>query len=172
MWNLFEKRYCLFCQKFWMFVSCRKTSWDEYKSEIAKGNNIGLHFSVHTADLFQNSKRLCIIMYIRRHRNLVVFQRKLKMPSVTDIKYGWIYWICISYLRLMFYYYMYVEGAIKNFWGFEAALFINISSVVEFQRWWALKSKIFAMWWPGSRISFDFLKWRSTGPQKLTKMSF
>ena len=23
-----------------------------------------------------------------------------------------------------------------------------------------------------SRISFDFLKWRSTGPQKLTKMSF
>ena len=25
----------------------------------------------------------------------------------------------------------------------------NISSVVEFQRWWVLKSKIFAMWWPG-----------------------
>ena len=25
-------------------------------------------------------------------------------------------------------------------------LFIKISSVVEFQRWWVLKSKIFAMW--------------------------
>ena len=24
--------------------------------------------------------------------------------------------------------------------------YVNISSVVEFQRWWVLKSKIFAMW--------------------------
>ena len=30
----------------------------------------------------------------------------------------------------------------------------NISSVVEFQRWWVLKSKIFAMWWPGFK---DFI---------------
>ena len=28
----------------------------------------------------------------------------------------------------------------------DSGLDINISSVVEFQRWWVLKSKIFAMW--------------------------
>ena len=33
-------------------------------------------------------------------------------------------------------------------------IFNNISSVVEFQRWWVLKSKIFAMWWPGFK---DFI---------------
>ena len=118
---------------------------------------------------FKTIKEIYIIMYIRRHRNLVVFQRKLKMPSVTDIKYGWIYWICISYLRLMFYYYMYVEGAIKNFWGFEAALFINISSVVEFQRWWALKSKIFAMWWPGFQDSICFFEMEEHGASEAQK---
>ena len=42
----------------------------------------------------------------------------------------------------------------------------SVSSVAEIQRWWVLKSKIFALWWPGS-ISFDFLKWWSMGPQKL-----
>ena len=42
----------------------------------------------HGTDLFQNYKKVYIIMYIRRHRNLVDIQRKLKMPSVTDIKYG------------------------------------------------------------------------------------
>ena len=51
-------------------------------------------------------------------------------------------------------------------------VYINISSVVEFQRWWVLKSKILQFGDQVSRISFDFLKWRSTGPQKLTKMSF
>ena len=29
---------------------------------------------------------------------------------------------------------------------FNACIEINISSVVEFQRWWVLKSKIFAVW--------------------------
>ena len=39
---------------------------------------------------------------------------------------------------------------------------INISSVVEFQRWWVLKSKIFAMWWLGSK---DFI-WRAPEAHK------
>ena len=34
------------------------------------------------------------------------------------------------------------------FFWLRADTCINISSVVEFQRWWVLKSKIFAMWWP------------------------
>ena len=46
-------------------------------------------------------------------------------------------------------------------------MYINISSVVEFKRWRVLKSKIFAMWWPGFK---DFI-WFSE-MEELTKMSF
>ena len=61
---------------------------------------------------------------------------------------------------------------IHRFDNFYYNLYNNISSVVEFQRWWVLKSKILQCGDQVSRVSFDFLKWRSTGPQKVTKMSF
>ena len=42
-------------------------------------------------------------------------------------------------------------------------MYNNISSVVEFQRWWVLKSKIFAMWWPGFKDFIWFFEMEEHG---------
>ena len=46
------------------------------------------------------------------------------------------------------------KSFVRNLFWNTLRLYINISSVVEFQRWWVLESKIFAMWWPGFK---DFI---------------
>ena len=45
----------------------------------------------------------------------------------------------------------------------QLSLHINISSVVEFQRWWVLISKIFAMWWPGFKDFIWFFEMEEHG---------
>ena len=43
----------------------------------------------------------------------------------------------------------------KIFWALSKLITQDlISSVVEFQRWWVLKSKIFAMWFQGFHLIF------------------
>ena len=49
---------------------------------------------------------------------------------------------------------------------------INISSVVEFQRWWVLKSKIFAMWWPGFQDFIWFFEMEEHGSSEAHKNEF
>ena len=48
----------------------------------------------------------------------------------------------------------------------------NISSVVEFQRWWVLKSKIFAMWWPGFKDFIWFFEMEEHGASEAHKNEF
>ena len=48
----------------------------------------------------------------------------------------------------------------------------NISSVVEFQRWWALKCKIFAMWWPGFKNFIWFFEMEEHGASEAHKNEF
>ena len=48
----------------------------------------------------------------------------------------------------------------------------NISSVVEFQRWWVLKSKIFAMWWPSFKDFIWFFEMEEHGASEAHKNDF
>ena len=49
---------------------------------------------------------------------------------------------------------------------------INISSLVEFQRWWVLKSKIFAMWWAGFKNFISFFEMEEHGASEAHKNEF
>ena len=65
-------------------------------------------------------------MYIRRRRNLVVFQRKLKMPSVTDIHKIWMNILNMYFLSTSCVLLLDIEDAIKNLWGVEATFLTDI----------------------------------------------
>ena len=54
----------------------------------------------------------------------------------------------------------------------HALLYINISSVVEFQRWWVLKSKIFAVGWPGFKGFIWFFEMEEHGASEAHKNEF
>ena len=51
-------------------------------------------------------------------------------------------------------------------------IYINISSVVEFQRWWVLKSKIFAMWWPGFKDFIWFFEMEERGASEASNYNW
>ena len=64
------------------------------------------------------------------------------------------------------------ELSAPSYFGTQSPLSINISSVVEFQRWWVLKIKIFAMWWPGFKDFIWFFEMEERGASEAHKNEF
>ena len=49
---------------------------------------------------------------------------------------------------------------------------LHISSVVKFQRWWVIQSKIFPMWWPGFKDFIGFFEMEEHGASEAHKNEF